>query len=358
MQGRLARAIDTLRTDFAGRPDELRRYALELVADVTEASGGLWYELGMVKGEPYPARYLCRWPTPIVPLELPLRRQAEEEIPWPTGDPRLPPRQWNRSFVLLPSILRTSRAGEEFFSSRLYRRVWEPVGLVDQLRMQVYHRGEHVAWIGGLRCRGDRPFSRADVRRVAPIADALADALVAARDAERHGEAERGCDLLVTPRGVVVYASEAGERWLSRPHGRDTLRVWTRAIDRGERAPACIDGMRPRWTRMQGRGATRYLVHLEPVEPVRVHPGFVLSRTQREVARLAAAGATTSEIASMRGVSSETVRVHLKQIYELLGIGSRAELGRVFAEAGDDEMTVDALRRRVIAMKGSVTNGS
>lgn len=78
-----------------------------------------------------------------------------------------------------------------------------------------------------------------------------------------------------------------------------------------------------------------------------LHPAFRLSRTQCDVARLAAAGATAAEIASMHGVATETARGQIKQIYQLLDIASRAELARVFADFTPhvELPTLGALRR-------------
>ena len=96
-------------------------------------------------------------------------------------------------------------------------------------------------------------------------------------------------------------------------------------------------------------GGVRYLLNLDRIDPVRVHPSFVLSRTQREVAQLAAAGATATEIASMYGITPATVRAHIKQVYALLEIGSRAELGRIFLESSsyvEEPRTIGELRAR------------
>lgn len=338
---KLARAIETLRGDIALSPDALRDYALELVTEFARADGGLWYELGMVRGNPYPIRYRTLGMTP------PIERQREEEIPWPTTDPRLPPKSWNRAFVLLPTVIRDRKT--QLLPSRLYQRVWQPCGLVDQLRMVVYHRGEHIAWIGAGRTSHEPPFSRADQRRLAPLANALADALITAHSIERKSRFEDSCDVLLDPLGRVSHTSSEGRLWIERPGISEWLKHWARAVDRGEPIPNCPAGWLVRWSRMFGpSGTTMLLLHLERVAPVRVHPAFVLSRMQREVGALAAKGATASEIASMQGISVETVRAHLKHIYELLSLTSRVELAHVFTDLApcvEEEWTVASLRR-------------
>jgi DNA-binding CsgD family transcriptional regulator len=51
-----------------------------------------------------------------------------------------------------------------------------------------------------------------------------------------------------------------------------------------------------------------------------------LSRREREVALLAAGGATSREIAERLFLSSRTVENHLSRVYEKLGINGREEL--------------------------------
>jgi DNA-binding CsgD family transcriptional regulator len=65
------------------------------------------------------------------------------------------------------------------------------------------------------------------------------------------------------------------------------------------------------------------------MKPVWRAPDAPLSPRQREVAKLAAAGAHGGEIASMLGLSRETARTHLRPVYRKLGVTSRGELARV-----------------------------
>lgn len=53
---------------------------------------------------------------------------------------------------------------------------------------------------------------------------------------------------------------------------------------------------------------------------------YTLTPRQQQVARLAARGLSNSEIALELGVKSNTVDAHLKKIYLLLDVHSRAEL--------------------------------
>jgi DNA-binding NarL/FixJ family response regulator len=51
-----------------------------------------------------------------------------------------------------------------------------------------------------------------------------------------------------------------------------------------------------------------------------------LTKRQQQVARLAARGWSNSEIAQQLGIKSSTVDAHLKKIYSMLEVHSRAEL--------------------------------
>jgi len=52
-------------------------------------------------------------------------------------------------------------------------------------------------------------------------------------------------------------------------------------------------------------------------------------RRELEIARIAAAGLPSREVAERRGISERTVDNHLGTIYGKLGVGERAELSRV-----------------------------
>lgn len=51
-----------------------------------------------------------------------------------------------------------------------------------------------------------------------------------------------------------------------------------------------------------------------------------LTARQLEIAELASDGATIREVAGHLGLSSHTVRTHLRNIYRVLGVGNRLEL--------------------------------
>ncbi len=317
-------AAEALRTGFAGDPDGLRAFALDLLRERTQSASALWYRFGLVDGDPVPTRWLAPGMH-----EAPMRSWRDERIPWLHGDPRVADHTWDRRFVLLRSMVHP----DKLWPTRLYRRCYEPIGLHDQLRLVVYHEGCFVGWMGALRVRGEPPFTRADLRRVRPLADAMADAMIAAERTERADTPEEGSDLVLCPDGTIEFASEDGCGLLGRPGARDELRAWVRGVDAAEPGGASvIRGHRARWTRLHGAGGVHYLVNLEPIATLRLHPTFALSRTQREIATLAAEGATVPEIAGQRDMAESTVRAHVRQVYERLGVSTRVDLARALSD--------------------------
>ncbi len=329
------RALDTLRGGLTRDPAGLRRYALTLVGELAEANIALWFEVGMVEGEPVPVR----WRMPGADPDL-LYRQAQA-LPYPNGDPRLPNPRLLRRFVPLRSVIKDVE--RDFYASRLYETVWRHASIEDQVRMTVHHEGRFIAFIGAYRRLHEPLFQRADVSRVNQLADALADALITADRVERVSDPEEACDLLLTPQGQVEFASASCKALLSMPGIQDAFVDWARRADMrrgplGEvtEVPRVIEGYHVRWSRLEGDSGARYLLHLERPEPMKLHPGFVLSRTQRVIAKLATAGASAPEIAQMLNCSAETVRTHLRQAYRLLHVSSRAELAQVVADMPED----------------------
>ncbi len=317
-----------LREGLTSDPHASRRRVAELCAEVTGSSIGLWYVFGLVDGEPYPVEWSLVGGSDVV-----VRRQLEERLAWPSGDPRLPDPRWNGRFLMLRSIMDP----EALARTRVYARCWRPIGLHDQLRMMLYFRGRHVAWIGAGRTRGEPPFERRDQRVLRELVPQITDALVHADVAARAGDALEGCDLVLDGRGHVELASCYAKRMLEVPERRAAVARWARAADRGGTVPPVIAGQRVRWSRLLSATGVRYLLHLEPVEPVCLDPMFELSKTQRTVAELASRGATVAEVAEALSVAPSTVRTHLRAVYEVLDVSSRAELAQRIGPHRADE---------------------
>lgn len=93
-----------------------------------------------------------------------------------------------------------------------------------------------------------------------------------------------------------------------------------------ERNRWCHDSWCVHYVPMEGAAGKAYLVLLEPLEPLEIDMRRALTTLQGRVANLVAEGATNGTAADKLGVSRNTVKYHLKNIYELLGVSNRVEL--------------------------------
>lgn len=87
-----------------------------------------------------------------------------------------------------------------------------------------------------------------------------------------------------------------------------------------------------------GKGKTQFHLWREPLpEPLQLGPEAVaaagqpadgLTHREREVALLVADGLRSREVAERLGIASQTVKSHLKTIFDKLGVRNRVELAR------------------------------
>jgi DNA-binding CsgD family transcriptional regulator len=85
-----------------------------------------------------------------------------------------------------------------------------------------------------------------------------------------------------------------------------------------------------------GKGRTQLHLWREPLpeaiamgpEPVAASPADGLTQREREVALLVADGLRSREVAERLGIASQTVKSHLKTIFDKLGVRNRVELSR------------------------------
>ena len=91
-----------------------------------------------------------------------------------------------------------------------------------------------------------------------------------------------------------------------------------------------------------GKGKTQLHLWREPLpEPVQLgpetpaapaSPADGLTQREREVALLVADGLRSREVAERLGIASQTVKSHLKTIFDKLGVRNRVELARRLAQ--------------------------
>ena len=219
-----------------------------------------------------------------------------------------------------------------FEGTPIERRLLTPLEIHSALRIMVYRGEEFVGWVGCFR-RADQPRCDAKLRRkVEVLRKPLCAALSAVDQLHRQELIDESACAVFEPGGQLEYASaEAGE--FLDGERRQAMGHLVRGLDGGE-VENCLQafyGVEVRLTRLEGQGGVRYLAQLIPPEIPELDPESHLTPTQRQVVDYAVAGATTKEIARAMGRSPETIKVHFKNVYDRLGIGSRAELAAKFA---------------------------
>ena len=159
-------------------------------------------------------------------------------------------------------------------------------------------------------------------------------------------QAEHNGFWVLNTRGEVVFSTHT-EAAAQRPR-----RSWVAAVyDALTDAPHCslllpTDGVElEAWRMLSATGAVdpegpAIALCVRPAastaspapEPDMVLADASMTPRQTEVSEYAASGATVGEIASHLGISTETVRSHLKNVYRNLGVANRVELARAMGQ--------------------------
>ena len=306
--------------DASRAPSELRHAVVSAVAELVGANTAVFYSVD--------ERQRASEPVFVGSDSMPAAQQAQRRsAPW--RDFSRPRRTWHRGFTLLDQIAPGGRRAVE--ESAIWQSVCAPFGVTDQLALLVYDGPRCVGWLGALRFKHEPMFSARHARRLQPLVATLAAALVAADRTERAAVTEEGADLVLDGNGKLLLATQAGLNWLELTRSAPLLQRWTKSIERTGSHIRQVGSTQLNWTRLHGASGVRYLLHVAPLGNVALREDSALSLRQREVARLAANGMTSSEIAAVLGRSTETVRSHLREAYQRLGVGSRGELAAALA---------------------------
>lgn len=149
------------------------------------------------------------------------------------------------------------------------------------------------------------------------------DHIFLAVQASQRRDATGRAALLVDPSGFAYLGLEASEGLL-----KSVWPGWT-----GERLPGPLRRavQRPGTVTLKGEGVVVSCERNDPSGLVRLQLSAIadldrLTRREREVALLLAAGATHKQAAQALGSAPATIRNQIQAIYEKLGIRSRAEL--------------------------------
>jgi len=195
----------------------------------------------------------------------------------------------------------------------------------------------------GLRCRGAHTVVEGNALRgsvllldeVRPLRSLQAlpqgwahDVDVAVLHARRRQPRPHRVELVCDSLGTPHLGCDAADPWRTHPLLAARLTHWIRAARAGREPLLGLAECEPRVRELRSWGGAgpHYLVQLQPV-PVLVRQGrHHLTPRQRTVAGLAAVGAHNHEIADALGLAPGTVKVHLRSIFRVLGVGARTEL--------------------------------
>ncbi len=253
----------------------------------------------------------------------------------PTWSPELPAREMvNRVVGNFAELRREARATPE--GRALFERYygqWETEwGRWDQIRALVYDGRRFLGFFAAMKNDG-RTFTADDAARMEREVLPKQRARIVAARASREDFCGEEAVMVCSAAGRVIHASPGASAWLDAAR-RAVVGELVRRSARTTRGflATCIDGVDVRALRLDGEGDIAYLVSLAPTTPILLSPLTDLTARQREIAEYAAAGATHREIAETLALSPHTVRDHLKAVYRVLDIGSRAELARVVGD--------------------------
>jgi DNA-binding CsgD family transcriptional regulator len=177
--------------------------------------------------------------------------------------------------------------------------------------------------VGDARIRAERNPGVGAFAAIAAHAEGLRDG-----DPERLADAVNGLRALDRPLVVASALEDLGARLAVEPRRRDdAIDVLGEAMNVWSRCGASWDARRVR-RRLRHLGVRRRATPSD-----RPTTGWAaLTDSQLRVAELVAQGLTNREAAARLYVSPHTVNTHLRQVFARLGLNSRVELARVFAE--------------------------
>jgi ATP/maltotriose-dependent transcriptional regulator MalT len=206
---------------------------------------------------------------------------------------------------------------------------------------------------------GDRPTFEAAVARMHDLAGHVRvwqDQI--ARPGDHLGRVLGLAVAEVDEQRARMTGEDAAEQWhsiadtwaeLGRPY-RAAMARWreAEAAEAAADREATISALREAHRLASGLGAMPLLEHLEksarrlrvrvggtaPAEPTSSGPAYGLTRREREVLALVAAGRTNREIAEALFISESTAGVHVSNILGKLGVATRTEAARTALDEG------------------------
>lgn len=320
-----------LATYSSSTPGRIRKRLLEALLKIVDADLAAFYSLGLAGGEQYVTRWEATGGSMMKKVMSNFTSPGSVTALNDTSvrDITRPSRLERTAFVEDTGLWER----ETFLESMPFKRLLAPVGLRHQQRLLAYHGRKFLGWVGLVRSRGAPPFTPLDRSRLQPLVQPAITALLTAERLETASQPEEAGDIVMSPAGRVLHASRIGRAWLEHCGFADRLAtaVKARSRCRAKRHKIPLGSAEARIVRLDGPEGIRYLVHVQPLEELLMHPDAPLTPRQRQVAYYVAAGATVRETASALGISEETVKTHLQAVYGRLEVANRVELARALS---------------------------
>ncbi len=245
-----------------------------------------------------------------------------------------PFREWADVDTALTTTLNSfdETTDDQVRTNKLYRMAWEPMRCKSVVAMTAVVGGEVVGWVAAHRLIGEDYFGEELVRALNKRASAYIHALEVAHRLDGHAHASRAI-IVTDATGEPQYSCEQGAGWLADSTFATRLAELVRSSQGKPLTPRALGGALVRLSRVRGDEGELYCAEVSELTTWTPHKISYLSTRKRQIAQLAAFGATNAEIARSLDVSPDTVRSHMRQIFDELEISSRIELAHAVHSA-------------------------
>jgi DNA-binding CsgD family transcriptional regulator len=307
---------------------------MSLIRTSTSADITVFYQIYEEDGVRFMGDMLVGGPgEPDVPVEPVLGAPA------PSGSAALQPEKarwrkgyWSPSMPLKKQRNRFLKLDEDvhrdaFKRTGLWTKVHGPAGVGDRVRALMYESDRFLGWIGAFRQGRDERFTLDERDAVNAVSEKVHALLSAACHRQSDLRDESAAYAIVDGDGHFDYATPAARHVLG-DELRDAVSRLVRKLDAGSSTSPYVfwQGIQLRVVRLDGDDGVRYLSVIDRASVPALSCLHELTARQRSVAEYASVGATNREIAETLDISRNTVKHHLANIYDILGIGSRTEL--------------------------------
>ncbi len=226
---------------------------------------------------------------------------------------------------------------ERIRHKKVYRTQWQPFGARSVVSMSAISETRFIGRVSAFRVDGQPDFEPEVVRKLRRRIDTYLHSLTVAAELDYFDDSARAT-LLFSAAGEPKHACARGQAWLEHVDMCRDIRALIGEADAAAGRPLsrALHGSIVRITPVRGEVGHLYHVSITTGDVWQPSPVVRLPTRKRRIAQLAAFGATNDEIAAALQISTETVRSHLRTIFDRLNIGSRVELAVIFNAGGNE----------------------